>query len=129
MNPFYFAIGGLVFAIAIFKRELLVHKESFRIILIVSVGLFFTGLAIHFTNLGRDSTSGALLCPLISLGLYRLCHRVFFMRLRREPKDTFFNWDKGMGADRVFNIVYFVLAAWLWMLTAIGMIELAKSGW
>ncbi len=129
MNPFYFALGGLVFAIAIFRRELLIRTESFRIILIVSVGLFFTGLALHLTNPGRNSTSGALLCPLFSLGLYRLCYRVFVMRLKREPRDTFFNWDKGMGADRVFNIVYFVLTAWLWMLTAISMEELAKAGW
>lgn len=129
MDPFYFAIGGLVFAIALFKRELLVQKKSLRVILVVSVGLFLTGLTIHFTNAGRDSTSGALLCPLLSLGLYLLCHKVFLMRFKREPKDTFFNWGQGMGADRLFNIAYFVLAAWLWMLTTIGMLELAKAGW
>lgn len=121
MDPIFFSIGGLVFAIGIFRRELLVQKETFRIILGVSVALFLAGLIIHFATPGRYPGSGALLSPLLSLGLFRLCRRVFLKRLKREPRDTWLNWDQGMGADRMFNILYFVSAGWLWILVAVIM--------
>ena len=79
MSAIYFSIGGLVFAIGIFNRDLLVRKESFRIILGVSVVLFLAGLIIHFTTPARYFGSGALLAPLLSLALFHLFH--FFHRL------------------------------------------------
>lgn len=129
MDVFYFSMGGLVFAIGIFKRELLVKKESFTIILVVTVVLFFIGVILHFTEIGRDSTCGALLCPLLSLGLYRLYRRIFIRRFNREPMDTWLNWSEGMGADRAFNIIYFGTVIWLWILCIVFMLELAKAGW
>jgi hypothetical protein len=129
VDPIYFSIGGLVFAIGIFKRELLITRASFRLILGISVILFFVGMALHFTAAGRDSACGALLVPLLSLGLFRLCRRAFVRRFQREPKDTWLNWDDGLGPDKVFNIAYFVAAFWLWMLVTVLMLELAKAGW
>ncbi len=129
MDIFYFFAGGLVILIANLKMELLIEKESFKLLLGVSVVLFLVGVALHFTEAGRTSTSGALLAPLISLTLFRLCRRVFVGRYHREPKDTFLHWGDGLAADKVFNVVYFVSATWLWMLVTIGMEELAKAGW
>ena len=129
MDPLLISVGLLVFAIALFRRELLVERESFRLILGVSVLLFIAGLALHFNAAWRDSACGALLVPLISLGFYRLCRRIFLWRFKREPRDTWFDWSPGMGADRVFNIVFFVCGGWLWMLITILMLEFAKAGW
>jgi hypothetical protein len=109
---------ALLFSIGIFKRELLIETESFRIILGISVVLFLVGLFLHFTAPGRHFGSGALLCPLLSLGLYRLCRRVFIRQYNREPRDTWFDWSEGMGADRIFNILYFGSVGWLLMLLA-----------
>lgn len=128
MDLFYFCSGGLVFGIALFKRELLIVNTSFKILLLISVVLFLVGLALHFTQAAQDSTSGALLSPLLSLALFRIFRRIFLQRFKREPCDTWFNWQVGMGADRVFNIVYFVSALFVWMFTTVGMIELAKAG-
>jgi hypothetical protein len=129
MDAIYFSIGGLVFAIGIFKRELLIQRWGFKIIFGVSAALFIAGLIIHFTEEGRDSTCGALLSPFLSLGLFRLCRRVFLKRYQREPKDSWLDWSEGMGADRVFNIIYFVTAGWLWMALTIAMLELGRAGW
>ena len=129
MDTLYFSIGGFVFVIGIFKREMLVREESFRPILTVSVVLFAAGLIIHFTEAGRDSACGALICPLISLGWYRFCRKVFVKRFGHEPRDTWNIWDDDMGADRLFNIVYFGSVGWLLMLVTVGMLELAKRGW
>ena len=119
----------LIFAIALFKRELLIQRESFRLIFGASVLLFLIGVALHFTSVGRDSTHGALLTPLLSLGLYRLSRGFFVRRYGREPRDTWFNWAEGMGADRLFNILYFVSALWLLMILTIVMWEMAERGW
>jgi len=128
MDLFCFFSGGLVFTIALFKRELLILKRSSEIVLLVSGALFVAGLVLHFTQATRDSTSGALLSPLLSLGLFRLFRRIFIQRFEREPRDTWFNWQAGMGADRLFNIVYFVSASCLWMFTTVAMIELDNAG-
>ena len=130
MDKFYVFIGLFVVAIALFNRELLVQKESFRIILGVSIILFFAGLILHFTAVDRESSCGALLSPLVSLGLYRFCRSVFLICFKREPRDTFFNWwGADLFLDSVFNVVYFVTSGLLTMYIAIGMIELAKHGW
>ena len=129
MDPIYFAIGGFVVFIFIFKMELLILKESFRIILYISVALFLAGLVLHFTEAGRYPTSGALICPLMSLGLFRLCRKLFLMWFKHEPRDTFLNWEAGLGEDRLFNIIYFAVAGAVWMLVPFGMQQLSKAGW
>ena len=129
MNPLFFAIGGFVILIALCKRELLVEKESFRGILIISTALFLIGMVLHFMEAWRDSISGSLLSPLISLGLFRLCRRIFLNRFKREPKDTFLNWQAGMAPDRFFNVLYFVSASWLWAIIPFLTKQLAKVGW
>jgi hypothetical protein len=129
MNFFYIFAGLFVFLIAVFKRDLLIRRKSFRVILISSILLFIAGLALHFMPVGRHSNSGALLGALISLGWYRLCRRAFVKRFKREPRDTLFDWNPELRSDRPFNVVFFASTALLVMLLAIGMLELAKVGW
>ena len=118
MNPLLFSAGGLVFAVGIFRRQLLIEKFSFRIILAISSILFIIGLVVHFVAPERYPGIGAFLSPLLSLALYRLGHAIFKHRLLREPRDTWLDWSEGMGADRIFNIVYFSLAGLIWTFTA-----------
>jgi hypothetical protein len=127
MNLFYFVIGGFVLLIFVFRSQLLIQEDSFKLILGISVVLFVAGLTLHF--IGREDGSGALLCPLISLGLYRLFRKVFLRCFKHEPRDTVFNWTRGMGEDRVFNILYFMFAFCLWVLLPFGMEQLVKVGW
>lgn len=129
MDYFYVFGGMFVGIIAFFKREMLIRKEDFKIIFGVSIALFFAGLILHSTEADADSFSGALLTPLVSLGLYRLCRRVFLKRFKREPTDTFFNWESGLASDRLFNIVYFGSSIWVELLAIGGMMKLAKAGW
>lgn len=114
MNPILFSIGGLVFAIGIFKRELLVQKGSFMIILGISAALFAVALLLYFTAPHRYRGSGALFCPLLSLGVFRFYRKVFLVIFKREPKDTWLDWQSGMGFDRVFNILCFSSIGLLW---------------
>ena len=118
LNSVFFSIGGFVWAIALFKRELLIRKESFRVILATSAVLFVIGLALHFSKAVGNAYYGALLSPLLSLALFRLFRKSFLRRYSREPMDIFLRWEKGLDEDRIFNIVYFILAGLLLMFSA-----------
>lgn len=127
MNPVYFTIGGLVIYVFIFRRELLVQPDTYRIILAISISLFLAGLLLQFIKTDRDFMSGALLCPLICLGLFRLCRRVFLQRFKHEPRDTFLDWQTGLTEDRLFNILYFAVAGILWMIVPFIVNTLKKA--
>lgn len=118
MNPLLFSVGGLVFVIGIFKRELLVQRNSFMIILAISVALFLAGLVLHFAYNGLYPGSGALLSPLVSLALYRCFFGIFVATYGRQPLDTWLDWREGMAPDRIFNILYFVTAGASWTVLA-----------
>lgn len=129
MDLILFVIGGFVIEIFFFRRELLIDRRTFRLVLLVSIALFFAGLVLHFTEIGRHSISGALLVPLFTLALFRLFRRVFLIRFKHEPRDTFLDWRSGLGADKLFDFVYFMSAILLLMLLSVGMEKLAKAGW
>ena len=127
---FGFIFGGMfVIWIALFKRELLVDRETVPTIVAIAIGLFIVGIFFHFTASGRESASGALLWPILSFGWYRLTRRVFLRMAGHEPKDTSHNWTPGLAADRFFNIIFFTSSLVGGMLFTIGMQELAKRGW
>lgn len=133
MDYVYLAIGGFVVYTFLMKRELLIQKRSFRIILLVSVILFLAGLmdmTLYLAGGKRYFVSGALLCPLITLAQYWLSRRVFLKYVKREPKDTFFIWSgKDLGKDRLFNVLYFVPAFWILIFVIGGVERLALIGW
>jgi hypothetical protein len=128
MNPFYFVIGAFVIAIAHFKMELLVNRQSLRVIFSISLVLFACGLVLPFTEAGNDTMSGALLCPLLSLGLFCWLRKLFLLRFRRELVDTFLIWN-GRSSDILFNLTFFLSATLLLIFLPFGMQQLANDGW
>jgi hypothetical protein len=125
----YICIGMFVSTIFIVRRELLIEDESYRLILRVSVLLCVVGIVLHFIDMARYSASGVLLSALPSLVLFRLFRRLFIKWFKREPRDTFFNWEDILFEDRIFNLVYCLLTFALAMLLGIGMKALADAGW
>ena len=116
MSVVCFAAGGFVIAVVLFKRDLLFRPETFKIIFGVAAALFVAGAALLLTRLDKSETAGALLSPMISLGLFSMMRKLFRFWLKRDPEDTFLNWNAGLGPDRVFNIVYFTIAFSSWAL-------------
>ena len=121
--------GGFVIGIFIIKREWLIQQSSFRVILAVSWILFLVGIAFHFAKPSLYSSSGALIAPILTLGLFRFSRKVFVERFKHEPRDTFLNSGAGLAADMVFNFTYFVSAIFLLMISSVGIEKLAKAGW
>jgi len=128
MNPIYFFVGALVLTIAWFRMDLLIRARSFAIILGISISLGGLGIALHIIQ--RDSyLSGALLCPLLTLALFRTCRRLFMKIVKREPKDTLLDWSPGLGRDQLFNVLYFILGSLILVFFPVIIHRLTKAGW
>jgi hypothetical protein len=134
MNYVHLAIGAFVIYTALMKRELLIQKKSFNIILLASILLFIVGLidvTFYFTRGVRYFISGALFCPLITLAQYRLSRRVFLKYVKREPRDTVFIWvgEDDLWKDRLFNVLYFPPAFMIVIIIMGGVERLSTIGW
>ena len=128
MNPIYFFIGGLVLSIAWFKMELLILRKSLLVVLGLSASLFLIGLVLLVIG-SRSYLAGVLLCPLLSLGLFRLFRRVFLRCYDREPRDTLLNWSSGLAGDRLFNVLYFILGGLILLFVPVIIRRLGEAGW
>ena len=122
MDIVFFVIGGFVIAVFLFDRSLLFEPETHRIILGIAAVMFVVGAVLVF---GSNWTAGALMNPLVSIGLLWVMRKLFRWWVERDPLDTFMNWKPGMAADRLFNIIYFTSAFICWGLIAAGAEKLA----
>src|SRR5437660_3307125 len=84
MDYLYIPVGMFVIFIAFLNRDLLARRRTFVLILVISIVLFLTGIVLHFIERDSDSSSGALLTPLVTLALYRLCRRLFLRKADHE---------------------------------------------
>ena len=127
MQMVYFALGGFVIVVALFKRELLFEPESYRILLGIAAVMFVVGAVLVFGRLQPNLAAGALMNPLVSIGLFWLMRKFFRRRFDRDPRDTFLNWTPGMAADRFFNIIFFVAAMISWGIISTGVEKLFNA--
>lgn len=128
MDALILLVGFWVLGVFILRREWLIEEERFKYIRDLSFIAFGAGVALHILDGKRFYGSGTLLAPLLTLLLFRLYRKVFLMLYKREPKDTWHNWEGVLAADRLFNILYSVSAMLVLVFTAIGVDELAQAG-
>jgi len=121
MGIVWLAAAGFVLAIAYFCRKLLIERKSRKIIFGVSLALFVASVLLTISMRSTTPTLfPSLMNPLISLGLFLLMRNLFVRWKSREPIDTFFDWRRGLAADRWFNILYFSLGVCLMFLLYAG---------
>jgi hypothetical protein len=107
MNPVAFFLGGFVLSIAWFRMDCLIRRNSFIIILWISVLSSVVGISL-IVAYGFSYLAGFTFCPLLTLGLFRLLLWMFLKWVKREPIDTFLKWDAAFP-DALFNVLYFML--------------------
>lgn len=120
MDVLWLTIAGFVLAIAFFGRELLIERSSLKVIFIISLALFAVSVVLTILTHNKPTLFPSLVNPLVSLGLFSLMRAVFVRWKKREPRDTFMDWSRGLAADRWFNILYFSLGPFLLILLYIG---------
>ena|SRR5690554_293191 len=95
-------IGLSIFHIFLFKREILVQKQSSLYIAIACIILFVLGYILIYFDM---KIGKALTMPFIQFVLYRFCHFIFVKIYKREPKNTWWSMDLSLMTDGVFNFL------------------------
>lgn len=111
-NIYLLFIGLSMLMIPLYRRDLLINKKSFQVILIISTIALIAALVIN--QIGLDKKYWGLISlhfPIYIVLSYRFLRFLFVLIKKREPIDTAFDF-KGTTPwiDRIFNIVYFIQA-------------------
>jgi hypothetical protein len=111
-NIYLIFIGLSILLVPIYKRELLIKKDSFKIILMISIISFLAALLFDLSNFDQKYWGVlSLYFPLYIVLSYRLIRKIFVRINKREPIDTAFDFkDITPWSDRLFNILYFTQA-------------------
>ena len=84
----------------------------------ITLAFFVAAIVVPILKPGETVLFPSLMNPLVSLGLFLFMRKLFLRWKEREPLDTFLNWQRGLAAERLFNILYFslgtVLMGLLW---------------
>lgn len=116
MDFVWIIIGGFVLFIGLGMREWLFDRRTRALIFCVSAALLVAALVLTAVTYKSPALFPSLLNPSVSLGLFVVMHKGFVRWQKRDPKDTFMDWRRGLAPDRLFNILYFMLGIALWML-------------
>lgn len=106
-------VGLFILHIFLFKREILVQKQSAPYIGIACITLLALGFVLTYFNI---KIGKALTIPFFQFISYRFCHFIFVKIYRREPKDTWWTMDLSLMIDGVFNFLCMLFAFGLLML-------------
>lgn len=120
MDFIWILIATFVMFIALMKREWLFEREPRAVIFGITAALMVAGLIITAFTYKRPALFPSLANPMVSLGLFVVMHKGFVRWKKRDPVDTFMNWDAGLVPDRLFNILYFSLGFALMLLLYAG---------
>lgn len=106
-------IGMFGLAIFMYKRDLFIRPKAFRVILLICLIMLALAYILPQFDTFKKTPINVFKLPIITLLLYRIARGLFKKAFNREPKDTFWmiHWEKGIGKDTVFNVVFFLICA------------------
>lgn len=107
MNIIFVFLGMSTLLVFLYKREWLLGRRPFLILLVLNVILFILG---YILENGVDfklsvALKMGLLSQLIFTALVTLFRRIY----KRDPVDTFWTMDVSLMKDGIFNFVFWVL--------------------
>lgn len=108
-NFIFVLLGINTLIIFLFKRELLLEKKPFLILLSANLILFLLGYILEAYLIGNPKLVIALKMPLLSQSIFILMLVCFRKIYKRNPVDTFWTMDKSLMRDGVFNFAFGVI--------------------
>jgi len=110
MDFIYIALGINTLVIFMYKREWLLKKQPFTILLICNLVLFILGYVMQYHSFGNPKLTVALKMPILSqlifIGLVTIFRKIY----NRDPVDTFWTMDISLMKDGIFNLFFWVIA-------------------
>lgn len=107
--------GMSVMWIYLLRPDWLADRSSYRIIVAFSIVLFLLAVTLGLSDFRFRYPTQTLYTPLFSAILHKALRLVFLRKLKREPIDTFFNWNPGLFWDRLFAMVFWLGSAFFLM--------------
>lgn len=110
INFVFIILGTNTLLVFLYKREWLLEKKSYLILLIANLILFGMGYLLQAKLIGNPKLVVALKMPLLSQLLFSFMVICFRKIYKRTPVDTFWTMDMTLMKDGVFNFVFWFLA-------------------
>ncbi len=96
-------------AVFLFKREWLLKKHSFTILLVFNLILFALYHVLESYAIGDQKMIVALKMPVLSQLVF-ICLLTIFQKIyKRDPVDTFWSTDIRLMNDGIFNFFFWVV--------------------
>ena len=109
INFGFIILGMNTLIIFTFKREWLLKKNSFLVLLFINIILFAMGYLLEAKLIENPKLVVALKMPLISQLLF-ICMLICFRKIyNRDPVDTFWTMDRSLMRDGIFNAIFWFI--------------------
>ncbi len=110
MDFAYIALGLNTLAVFLYKREWLLKKKPFTILLAINILLLILGYIFQYNLIGNPNMVVALKMPLLSQLIFISLVTIFRKVYNRDPVDTFWTMDISLMKDGIFNFTFWVTA-------------------
>jgi hypothetical protein len=110
MDFAYIALGLNTLAVFLYKREWLLKKKPFTILLAVNILLLILGYIFQYNLIGNPNMVVALKMPLLSQLIFISLVTIFRKVYNRDPVNTFWTMDISLMKDGIFNFTFWVTA-------------------
>ncbi len=110
MDFIFILLGINTLFVFLYKREWLLQKQPFTILLACNLILFVLGYVLQYYSIGNPKLVVALKMPVLSQLLFIGLVTVFRKIYNRDPVDTFWTMDISLMKDGIFNFVFWVIA-------------------
>jgi hypothetical protein len=109
MDFIYIALGLNVLLILLVKREWLLERTPFTILLFGNAGLFLLGYLLPHLSIVYSIMVVFLKVPVLSQLLFMFLVKVF-RKIKHTPVDTFWTMDRPLMKDGLFLLSFCVIA-------------------
>jgi hypothetical protein len=108
MSLLFIILGLNIYTIFILKRDWLLQKKPYIILLLCNLILFAVGHTMLYRNIGNPNFVSALNIPapqqILLLALLTIYRKIF----HDDPADTLWSMDWKKMKDGIFNFIFFV---------------------
>ena len=102
-------LGLSIHGIFIFKRELLLEKQSYYSLLALSFVFFTLSYLFLRIQFGNPKLIPLLRLPLSAVIIFYVMKTIYFRIYKKNPEDTFWSMDLKLMKDGVFNFLFWVI--------------------
>ena len=103
------AVGLSVQIIFAYRRDLLIRKKSFFILILINCFLFLMSYFLLKTTALNPRMVVLLRVPILALIIFQIMKTLYFKIFKSIPVDTIWTMDISLMSDGIFNFLFWVI--------------------